>query len=525
MNLCFLNIRFLILSAILLLTVTGCASKPESKTEESWKMPMEEFQFHEPPPPQIQAAVTQQEDQYQHIRPKFKSLHPLDTEQVSISVVEESYEQILQVLAQTAALNLIISPQTSALLGNSVNLTAEFQNMSVRQILDAVCKMLNVSWYEESGSIFIEPFVRKNIDLDFLGSIRQSQFEVGGDVLGTTDNQTGSIGSPLKGGFTVKGETGNTVNDIYTNIEDSIKQMLNGSGTYVLNRQTGHLLVRSRPATIEEIEEYIGILREKYRRQVLIEAKIIEVNLSEKHALGIDWRNVSAALSRAILRPVDAATAVISPIVGSDESFYSVTVNSEYSDITGIFHALGKYGELSLLSNPRLKAMNGQAAVISVGQSVSYLASFEQNSEGTGDNKTVEYSTEIGSVFDGILLGLTPVIENDGMVTLHIVPIKSDLVELDEMSFGPTFSTYQVTLPRVNLRELSTVTRLHSGDIVLLGGLIMDYDDSDENGIPYLQDIPLVGKAFQYKSKEKRHVELVVALQVRVVGYSPNQDR
>ncbi len=523
MNPCYCSIRFLILSIIFQLAIAGCATKPESNVEESLKMPMEEF--HQPIQRQTPLIAAPPKEQHQQVQPKFKSLNPLDTEQVSISAVEESYDQILQILAQTAALNLIISPETKSLLGNSVNITAEYQNMPVRQVLDAVCKMLNVSWHEDSGSIFIEPFIRKNIDLDFLGSIRQSQFEVGGDVLGTIDSQTASSASPLKGSFTVKGATNNTVNDIYTNIEESIKQLLNGSGTYVLNRQTGHLLVRSRPATIAEIEEYLLVLREKYKRQVLIEAKIIEVNLSKKHELGIDWRNINATLSKAILRPVETATAVISPVVGTDDSFYSVTVNSKYSDITGIFHALAEYGELSILSNPRLKAMNGQAAVISVGQSVSYLASFEQNSEGTGDDKTTEYSTEIGSVFDGVLLGLTPVIENDGMVTLHIVPIKSDLVDLDEVSFGPTFSTYKVTLPRVNLREMSTVARLQSGDIVLLGGLIMDYSDDDENGLPYLQDIPLLGRVFQHKAEEKRHVELVVALQVHVVGYDHEQSR
>ena len=281
--------------------------------------------------------------------------------------------------------------------------------------------------------------------------------------------------------------------------------------------------MRSRPATVTEIEQYIKILREKYRRQVLIEAKIIEVGLSRKHELGIDWRNVAAVLSNTALRSAGDVVSTVSPTVGPDESFYSLTVNSKYSNITGIFHALKEYGELNILSNPRLTAMNGQAAVISVGQSVSYLSSFEQNTEGSGDDQTVEYTTEIGSVFDGVLLGITPVIENDGIVTLHIVPIKSDLVELDEVSFGPTFSTYQITLPRVNLREISTVTRVRSGDIVLLGGLIMDYDDADDVGLPILGDIPFLGRLFQYKSSEKRHVELVVALQVKTVDRFADQ--
>jgi MSHA type pilus biogenesis protein MshL len=524
-----------LLTAVLLLQ--GCAGKTNSDETNLKQAKMPEFKGQKQSRKnwdwQVDDTVSQK-PVAKEPEPKFKTLNPLDTERVNISVVEERYDQILQILAHAAALNLIISPETTAALGNNVQLTAEYQDMSVRQVLDSVCRMLNVAWYEESGSLFIEPFVRRNIDLDFLGAVRQSAFEVGGDVLGTASGGGGGGGggggsrsssSPLSGSFVVKGQTTGDVTDIYSNLDASITQLLDGVGTFVLNRQTGHLLVRSRPAIAKEIEEYVGILREKYRRQILIEAKIIEVGLNKKHELGIDWQNVGVFLSRTALRPASEAIATIVPTVGPDQSFYSLTLNSKYSDINGIFHALEEYGQLNILSNPRLKAMNGQSAIISVGQSVSYLASFEQDTEGTGDNRKTTYSTEIGSVFDGVLLGLTPIIENDGMVTLHIVPIKSDLVELNHVNFGPTFSSYQITLPRVNLREMSTMTRVHSGDVVLLGGLIMDYDNNDGNGVPFLSDIPYLGRLFKYESKEKRHVEMVVALHVTVVDANAAENR
>lgn len=453
--------------------------------------------------------------------PRFKTLNPLDNEMVSISVVDESYGQVLQALAHAAALNLTISPLTTSVLGGNTRLTAEYQDMSVRSVLDAVCRMLNVAWHEDSGVLFIEPNVKKIINLDFLSSVRQSSFEVGGDVLGTSsgggDSGGGAGASPLSGSFIVAGENTATATDIYANIESSMKQLLGGEGSFVLNRQTGTLLVHSRPATVQSVEQYVAFLREKYQRQVLIEAKIIEVGLSKKHELGIDWKTVGALISNQPLRAAGEAVINIVPGLGQSNSFYAMTLNSKYSDLSGIFHALEEFGSLKILSNPRLKAMNGQSALISVGQSVSYLSSFQKTTEGTGENRTDEFTTEIGSVFDGVLLGVTPVIESDGWVSLHIVPIKSDLVKLDTVEFGSIFSPYQITLPRVNLREISTVTRVQSGDVVLLGGLIMDFDDADENGIPYLSDIPGVGRAFRYEATEKRHVELVIALQIKVL--------
>lgn len=449
-------------------------------------------------------------------KPRFKQLSPLDTERVSLSFVQEQAAQVLQILAHAAALNLV----TSTDFNGNQTITAEYQEMSIREILDSICSMLNVVWYDRSGTIYIDTYTRKILDLDFLGGIRQSNFEVGGDVLGGSssgeqDSNSGS--SPLRGQFSITGETTDSVTDVYTNIEATVDQLLGGDGSFALNRQTGTLLVKTRPARLQDIDAYISILRKKYRRQVLIEAKIIEIGLNKKHELGIDWRKVGGLISSDPLRAFAGSVVTVQPSLSQDQSFYAMNIDSQYSNIAGIFSALEEYGTLSILSNPRLKAMNGQSALISVGQSVSYLRSFQQSAEGTGDNRTTDYTTEIGSVFDGILLGVTPIIESDNIVSLHIIPIKSDLVELDTVEFGSILEPYQITLPRVNLREISTVTRVKSGDIVLLGGLIMEYDDVDESGIPILADLPVFGRLFRLEKTEVKKVELVIALHIKVL--------
>lgn len=446
--------------------------------------------------------------------PRFKKLSPLDSERLSMSFIQEDATQVLQALAHASSLNLVLSTEVSL----NRKITAEYQEMTIRSILNATCRMLNIVWHEKYGTIYIEPYARKIFDLDFLASIRKSSFKVGGDVLGTNSGQRNQItSSPLSGHFGIEGGADESISDIYGNIEKTIEKMTGPDGSFALNRQTGTLMVKARPDTMEDVERYVTILRKKYQRQVLIEAKIIEVGLSKKHQLGIDWRNVGGLISKHALLASSGATVTLSPSVSQTDSFYSMNISSKYSNMTGIFRALEEYGTLTVLSNPRLKTMNGQAAMLSVGQSVSYLRSFEQNSEGTGDNRTTDFSTEIGSVFDGILLGVTPVIEDDDMVSLHIVPIKSDLVKLETVSFGSLISPYQLTLPTVNLRELSTVSRIHSGDIVLLGGLIMEFDDKEETSVPILSELPLFGRLFSMETKEKKKVEMVVVLQVHIV--------
>ncbi len=503
------------LLALFLISLSGCAGAPvkpaapfpdmekRKQTEIDWAKEFSVSEQKQVPEESAAAAVD----------PRFKSLSPLESERVSLSFVQEDAAQVLQLLAHTVAMNLVLADD----LG-SRKVTAEYLDMSVREVLDSICRIINVSWTEDSGTIFVEQYAEKILDLDFLGVVRKSSFNVGGDVLGS-DATSGSEGSssPLSGNFQIEGEVGSSVSDIYTNLEQTVEKLLGSDGIFALNRQTGTLSVRATPKRLAGVENFISILRQKYRRQVLIEAKIIEVSLSAKHEMGIDWRNVGALISNDAINATGAVVQIGNSIT-QDDSFYTMSLSSKYSDISGVFRALQEYGTLSVLSNPRLKAMNGQSAMISVGQSVAYLRSFQQTTEGTGDDQSTESSTEIGSVFDGVLLGVTPVIEENNIVALHVVPIKSDLVELDTVEFGSDDESYQITLPRVNLRELSTVTRVKSGDIVLLGGLIMEYDDKDNAGLPGLSNMSAFSWLFGVEQKESTKVELVVALQVHVVG-------
>ena len=477
-------------------------------------------------------------------KPRFKSLSPVDTQLVSLSFAGEDYKNILQSLALAAGLNLVIDPGVDAALGGARSLTAEYYERPVRDVLDSVCQALDISWHESDGTIYVNAMAQKVFDLDFLGSVRQSNFNVGGDVLGGVSSVSSSSGvssgggassagsgaggggggsgsgglsgsAPLTGSFQVSGQASDTVTDIYKQLEDSIKDRIGKNGSFFLNRQTGTLLVRARPRIVDEIGAYLKTLRSKYRRQVLIDATLLEVKLTSDHELGVDWRNLEATLSRSAINPAGASLAITNTIQDTG-SFYGIHLSQRYYDVTTVLHALKQYGQVKTLSNPRLKVMNGQSAMISVGQSVSYLKSLQQNltSGGTGGITTSTTTAEIGSIFDGVLLGVTPVIEGDGFVTIHIVPIKTDLVSLEEREFT---GGNRYTFPKVNLSEESTVLRVKSGDMAILGGLIQDTKENTTTSLPFLDRLPLIGPAFKYNVKKGDRAELVILMRVRVI--------
>ncbi len=448
-------------------------------------------------------------------KPVFKRLSPLETQLVSLSFVKESYDAILQTLAHAAGLNLVIDPQVPELLGTQASLTAEFHSRPVKEILDSVCRTLNIHWQHQNGIIYVEPFAQRIFDLDFLSSVQGSKFKVGGDVLGggTSTGQEGVL-TPLSGSFEIGGQVEASVTDIYDNLEEQITERIGDEGSIYLNRQTGTLAVRTRPRTLEEIGHYIQALKEKYTRQVLIEARILEVELNQAHELGIDWGRLQATISEDRLRQGGALFNLKTDLT-ENGLLYGLRFSNPYYDMSAVFRALEEFGRVHSLSNPRLKAMNGQSAMISVGRSVSYLRSLEtEQTAGEGLSST-NVSVEISSIFDGVLLGVTPVIEKNKTVNLHLLPIKSDLISLREREFE---GGNRYTFPVVNLREASTVIRTKSGEMVILGGLIQERSEDSESGLPVLQKMPLVGSAFKHSVKKTKRVELVIIMSVRVLG-------
>jgi len=469
--------------------------------------------YPKPATPRRKIPVSNKPDKTLNDQPVFKQLSPLETQLVSLSFVNEDYHAILQSLAHAAGLNLVIDPMVPDLLGQHNSLTAEFHSRPVKEILDSVCNILNISWHQSHGTIYIEPFAQKIFDLDFLSTVQGSKFKVGGDVLGGSSDKEQNILTPLSGSFEIGGKVETSVTDIYDNLEEQILERIGDEGSIYLNRQTGTLAVRTRPKILEEIERYVLALKEKYTRQVLIEARILEVELNKAHELGIDWGRLQATISQDQLRQGGALFNLRTDLT-ENGLLYGLHLSNRYYDISTVFRALEEFGRVRSLSNPRLKAMNGQSAMISVGRSVSYLRSLETEQTASEGLSTTNVSVEISSIFDGVLLGVTPIIEKNNTVSLHLLPIKSDLIALQEREFE---GGNRYTFPVVNLREASTVVRTKSGEMFILGGLIQERLEDTKSGLPILQKMPLVGAAFKHSIKKTKRVELVIIMSIKVL--------
>ncbi len=524
---------FILIFTLISFNVSGCATTYKNKSDANTK-PIRTARSSDTkiyPKSNIPSAVKhnyRQELEPPKPKPKFKELSPLDIQLVSISFVEEDYRSIFQALAHSAGLNLVIDDSATAILSQGKRLTAEFVEQPVRNVLDAVCRASNLAWEEKNGTIYILGFVEKILNLDFIASTHKAKVTVGGDVLGghsggasgqgITTQGEGELATPLTGSFEITGETSPGALDIYQEIDSSVKAYLNGNGRYFLNRNTGTLMVQGPPKVVQRIENYIETLKEKYQRQVLIEARIIEVALDENSELGIDWRRLTINASDNPIHPQGTSFQLNSQLLEGtlrESTMYGITLTNPYYDLSVVIRALEQFGNVKTLSNPRLKVLNGQPAMISVGQSVSYLRKFEVIVDQQQGFRSETPNAEIASIFNGILLGVTPIIDDKDNVTLNMVPIKSDIISLEqrELTDGNLY-----TFPVVNLREAATTVRAHSGDLVILGGLIEERSGQNTTGLPLLSRLPgVLSLPFSFKQNTNRKVELVIILKIDVV--------
>ncbi len=434
------------------------------------------------------------------VEPVMPVYDPLQDQKVSFSMVDESLQNILYALSQTVGVNFILDPEIS---NEQRTLTLHFENSSAAAVLKEILAAYDL-YYQVTGDVIrISPFKDKLFNLGFLDTRLDSRFEVGGDVLGASEEE---YASGLSGSFKIKGE-GSGKKSPYKILEEMIKPLISENGKYSLNSVSGTLYIKDRPAVIRSVARMINHFKKMMSRQILIEARIIEVLLSDRYKYGIDWN---------LLRDLnDAATELTRASWAIEDGLVIAGTSGEFS-LTSTIDALNTFGDAKVVSNPTLRCKHGQPALISVGTSITYKKSVETTRTTTGNTQDLSTDVEVSTLFDGLILGVVPFVDQGKGVTLLINPIKSDVdrnsLEETEVSEGMSIS-----LPEVDIKEMSTTIALHDGDVVILGGLIDRRKIIANSGVPFLSAIPVLGYLFKHEYERIESRELVLVLSVKLV--------
>lgn len=440
------------------------------------------------------------------LSPVFKDISPLKRN-ITVAFYQEHYENVFFFLAYEIGLSLVIDPEVRrAVPTDRERITLQMKNQPAEEVLKRVCQVLDLHYRIEKGVLHITPFEERIFNLGFIPVLKESRTNIGGDVLGNI-GQPGIGSTPLRGEFTVNAQLQRENLDVYRVIEQSLSGVLSEKGVYTLNRLTGTLYVKDRPSKVNTVSKIIYELKRVYKRQIILDAQIIEIELNKGHNLGIDWFQITNYLMGN--NRISFSTLDLSVTTRTDQPAFSLTISGQ-PNINLILNLLKEFGELKVISNPKIRVLHSQPALISVGTSLSYIKEFKRDvTTQTTANPTVTYTTQTSSVFDGILLGIIPFITDEEEIILHIVPIKSDLIDLKDVRFG---DNYFITLPRLNLREMTSIVKAKPNDLIVIGGLIMDIEKAKERRIA----IPLLSDIFRNVTRDSKKAELVILIRLLI---------
>ena len=316
-----------------------------------------------------------------------------------------------------------------------------------------------------------------------------------------------------------------TNSDYWTDLRDTLQTLIgSGDGRAVITSpQAGLVTIRAYPKELKAVREFLNQSESHLKRQVVLEARILEVALNEGYEQGVDWSGLSASWdgNKGITGGGSAAPSQLPTT--PNQIFSALGGGAGFKISDGNFNVavnlLKTQGDVNTLSSPRVTATNNQKAVIKVGTDEYFVTNASTTTTTSGTSAPiVTPNVELTPFFSGIALDVTPQIDEEGKVLLHIHPSVIDTEEQNKViDMGTTGGKLELPLAKSSIRESDTVVQANNGDIIVIGGLMKTDKQEIVSKVPLLGDIPWVGEAFTNRRESTKKVELVILLKPTVV--------
>lgn len=445
------------------------------------------------------------------VRPAAPGPEPTYTLRAQDAAVRD----LLTALARDAQLDLDLHPQVNG------RVTLHAVNQPLGRILHRIARQADLR-IERSGSQITvspdRPYLR-SYHIDYVNLARHSE----GTVTVATEVATTGLGA-LEGKGSRAGENNSatrvvqeSANRFWDTLVDNVRGVLGTSedsaGTILVNRESGLLTVLATDRQHEIIGQMLEAALSRARKQVLIEATVVEVELSDRYQAGVDWSVFDADNGIRINQQVLAGNLGAPPVT-------TITIDRpSANNLLATIRMLERFGDLRVLSSPKVMALNNQTAMLKVVDNRVYFTVDVDIQAATANSPAITtFESNVHTVPVGFIMAVTPQISDDAEVTLNVRPTITRVLGFVRDP-NPALAEAGVVseVPEIQVREIESVLKVASGEIAVLGGLMQDSDQRRRHGVPLLSRLPLIGRLFSFSDDEVRKTELLVFLRPTVV--------
>lgn len=515
----------------LLLTFAGCQSVPDHPVDmnEGLEQAISETKtLNSPKPLTVVPNSVQQELMLQNMTQAKQGL--LSEKRLEIAATSVDAKDFFTAIVEGSDYSIAIHPEVSGTI--TLNLT----NVTLTEAIDVIQDIYGFDIRINGNVIQVYPagIRTETLALNYLFLKRFGTSSTSINSGGVSENDPNS-GNNNNGGNNNNRSSGSSNNqnsqngqsnginiytenetDFWTELKETLTAFVGTEDgrSVIVSPQAGLVTVRGLPEEITAVKQFISDTESHLHRQVIIEAKIMEVTLNDDYQQGVRWNEVLGSLGKTDLTFSTSGNiqgnAISSNIGGATALSFSGP------DFSGVINLLQTQGNVQVLSSPRITATNNQKAVIKVGED-EYFVTDVSSTTTTGTSTTTTPEVELTPFFSGIALDVTPQIDKEGEVILHVHPSVTLTAEQNKtIQLGE--ETLLLPLAQSRVRESDTIIRAKSGEIVVIGGLIETYKVDEESKTPLLGDIPLVGGLFKSVSESTQKRELVILLKPVVIG-------
>ncbi|WP_202934319.1 pilus (MSHA type) biogenesis protein MshL [Vibrio navarrensis] len=345
---------------------------------------------------------------------------------------------------------------------------------------------------------------------------------------GSNSSSSSQVSTSSNGGTRIETLT---ESNFWPLLQQAVSRLI-GSGdgqSVVVTPQASVITVRAYPDEIREVRQFLGVSQQRMQRQVILETKILEVTLSDGYQQGINWSKMFTSsggtqyqIGSGAITKDDNGNILTQTLPGLSSIGSLLGGQSNMVVSGGSFEAVLSFmstqGDLNVLSSPRVTAANNQKAVIKVGSDEYYVTAMSSVA-GSGDSANVAPEVTLTPFFSGISLDVTPQIDDNGNVFLHVHPAVIEVeTDVKNLNLGGNYADVSLPLAKSSIRESDSVIRARDGDVVVIGGLMKSNTIDRVSKVPFLGDIPALGHLFRNTNKLTQKTELVILLKPTVVG-------